>query len=80
MAEFVQQYLSQILGTKDNGAVSYPQLAVLNKTSMPAIVVEGAYLSNVADFQLISQEEYVENYAYGVALGIINYLNQQQMR
>ncbi len=80
MAEFVQQKLSQVLGTKDNGAISYPQLAVLNKTSMPAIVVEGAYLSNSEDIRLICQEEYVENYAYGVALGIINYLNQQQIR
>ena len=77
MAELVQQNLSQILGTKDNGAVAYPELAVLNKTSMPAIVVEGAYLSNPQDIQLISQEEYVEKYAYGVALGIIDYLNQQ---
>jgi len=75
IAAGVQQSLQPLLGTKDNGIVQYPELAVLNKTYMPAIVIEGAYLSNEGDFALISKDDYVYKYAYGVASGLIIAMN-----
>ncbi len=75
IAAGVQESLQPLLGTKDNGIVQYPELAVLNKTYMPAIVIEGAYLSNEGDFALISKDDYVYRYAYGVASGLIMAMN-----
>ena len=75
LASAVQGSLQPLLGTGDNGCIEYPELAVLNKTNMPAIVIEGAYLSNEGDFALISKDDYVYKYAYGVARGLIMAMN-----
>lgn len=75
LALAVQGSLQPLLGTRDNGCIEYPELAVLNKTNMPAIVIEGAYLSNEGDFALISKDDYIYKYAYGVARGLIMAMN-----
>lgn len=42
---------------------------VLNRTKMPAIVVEAAFLSNPAESQLLRQEWYLAAHAWGVVQG-----------
>lgn len=76
LAEAVQASVHQMLGTGDNGIVEYPELAVLNKTKMPSIVIEGAYLSNEDDFSLIRKDDYATRYAYGIAQGLIAAMNE----
>lgn len=75
LAAAVQDSLKPLLETMNNGIVEYPELAVLNKTNMPSIVIEGAYLSNEGDFALISKDDYPFKYAYGVARGLITAMN-----
>jgi len=43
---------------------------------MPAIVFEGAFLSNAEDFEMIKTDEYVRRYAYAAAKGIIAAMNE----
>ena len=59
------------LGTKDRGTKSSPELAVLNKTEMPAVLIEGAFLSNEEDFRMMKTEEFIDRYAFACAKGII---------
>jgi N-acetylmuramoyl-L-alanine amidase len=76
IALLVQKEMVAILGTDNRGAKSGEKLAVLNKTSMPAIVVEGAFLSNPEDYALITDDDYCEMYAYAVAKGLITAMNK----
>lgn len=77
IATLVQKEMVAILGTSNRGAKESPYLAVLNKTSMPAIIIEGAFLSNPGDFEKIKAQEYKEKYAYAVAKGLIEAMNSR---
>ena len=50
-----------------------PGLYVLRRTSMPAILVELAYITNAGDAQKLREEQY--NFAYGIYLGILDYFD-----
>ena len=76
VAESVQKEMLKTLGTFDRGVKSSPKLAVLNKTDMPAIIIEGAFLSNEEDFEMMKTNEYAMRYAYAAAKGIIAAMNK----
>lgn len=76
IAKNVQNEMVTSLGTFDRGIKNSPGMAVLNKTSMPAIIVEGAFFSNASDFEMMTKPEYTDNYALAVAKGIIKSLNE----
>ncbi|MCL1810365.1 MAG: N-acetylmuramoyl-L-alanine amidase [Clostridiales bacterium] len=75
VAKRVQKEMLAALGTFDRGIKNSPKLAVLNKTVMPAIIIEGAFLSNEEDFEMIKTDEYAKRYAYAAAKGIIAAMN-----
>ena len=77
VAKSVQNELLKALGTFDRGIKNSPRLIVLNRTVMPAIVIEGAFLSNEEDFEMIKTDEYAKRYAYAVAKGLISVLNKK---
>ena len=77
VAKYVQAEMVSALGTIDRGVTNKPSLAVLNKTNMPAIVIEGAFLSNPEDLKKMLHEEYADRYAYAAAKGIINAFNEK---
>lgn len=62
------------VGTKDNGVRTNPSLYVLRKTTMPAVLVELAYLTNFEDVELLVNEQYA--FAEGIYNGIINYFQK----
>ncbi len=65
------------LGLAFNKYMERPALAVLNKTSMPAILVEGAYLSNTSNREIMKTDAFVEKYATAVADAIIEVVNNR---
>ncbi len=75
LAEYIQTELLIEIGLKDRGVKNSPQLAVLNKSLMPAVIIEGGFLSNPMDLQAMLTDRYKEAYAVGTARGIINALN-----
>lgn len=75
VATMVQKEIVAEIGLPDRGIHSRPQLAVLNKSLMPAIIIEGGFLSNREDLSVMLTEDFLEDYAIGVARGIINVLN-----
>jgi len=76
LAELAYQELIRTIGTTGRGAKSEPAYAVLNKTNMPAIIIEGSFLSNAEDLKLMMTDEFRQNYALATARSIIQVLNQ----
>ncbi len=76
LAEVAHEELVNTIGIPGRGAKSEPAYAVLNKTNMPAIIIEGAFLSNTDDLKLMLTDEFRENYALAAAKAIIQILNE----
>lgn len=62
------------VGTKDNGVRTNPSLYVLRRTTMPAVLVELAYLTNFEDVELLVNEQYA--FAEGIYNGIVKYFQK----
>jgi N-acetylmuramoyl-L-alanine amidase len=75
IAQCIQTKMAESLGTNDRGIKENQFLAVLNKTSMPAIVIEGAFMSNPSDLEKIRTPEYKQNYAYSLVKGLVEAMN-----
>lgn len=52
---------------------------MLKKAQVPIVIIEGGYLSNNKEAQLLNTEEYQEKMAWAIHLGIINYLNKAKI-
>ena len=61
------------VGTKDNGVRTNPSLYVLRRTTMPAILVELAYITNASDAEKLRTMQ--PQFANGIYLGLLDYLN-----
>ncbi len=75
IGSYIQAEMVSATGLNDRGVKNAPHLAVLNKTLMPAVIVEGGFLSNSSDLETILSEGFAEAYAGAVAKGIIKALN-----
>lgn len=72
LAESIQKELIRIPGM--NYRIAKPgDFYVINNTSMPAVIVEVGYLSNVAERKKLQQPWYQEQLARAIAKGIANY-------
>lgn len=76
LADEIQKEMVSELGTYNRGARQSPELAVLRLSKMPAVIVEGAFISNEKDRAYMMTDEYIERYAKAVAIGIINIMNK----
>jgi N-acetylmuramoyl-L-alanine amidase len=73
-ASLAQPVLDSIvseLGTKDNGVRPNPSLYVLQKTMMPAILVELAYITNVEDAVKLRDKQ--QEFALAIYHGILKF-------
>lgn len=66
LAVLVQKALVEKLGTYDNGIISRPNLAVLRRTNMPAVIAEIGYLSNSGDRANLLKEEFRQQAAEAI--------------
>lgn len=63
-------------GTNDNGVRLNPTLYVLRRTTMPAILVETAYISNQGDAEKLRDNP--QGFAEGIYLGLLSYFGLPQ--
>ena len=56
-AKKIQKAITQKIGTKDRGVKERPNLVVLKKTSMPAVLVETAFIDTKADAELLKNRQ-----------------------
>lgn len=73
LAEKVQENLVKAIGLFDRGVKS-DQFYVLNNTTMPAILVEVAFLSKDEEAELLKQDDFQFKAANGIYVGILAYL------
>ena len=66
-AKITQKKLVDALGKTDRGIVARPNLVVLRKTNMPAILVEAAFMTNRADLLSLSRSAYRKAAAGAIA-------------
>lgn len=76
LARSILDELLQQIGLADRGIVSQGMYAVLNKTCMPAVIVEGGFFSNPQDRAVMLGDDYTDLYARSVARAIILSLNR----
>lgn len=77
VASAVLKNMVKELGTESKGTKDDNAYIVLNCTRMPAIIVEGAFLSNEQDLAMMRKPEFVDRYAYATAKGIIEAFNNR---
>jgi N-acetylmuramoyl-L-alanine amidase len=77
LARAVQRRLIASLGTKDDG-VRKDNFYVIHHTTMPAVLVETAFLSNPGDAALLHSPDFLQRIARAIADGIGDYAAQPQ--
>jgi N-acetylmuramoyl-L-alanine amidase len=76
IAAIFQQELIKTLNRPSRGIVPRPNLFVLNKTKMPAILTELGFITNKEELSLIKKEEYREAAANALAVSIARYYKE----
>lgn len=71
LAQHILNAIVARVGTRDNGVRINPSLYVLRRTTMPAVLVELAYLSNTSDAQKLRDDQ--RGFAWGIYNGLLSY-------
>jgi N-acetylmuramoyl-L-alanine amidase len=72
--------LSQVVNTtqaKSRG-VKTGNFAVIRETKMPAVLIEGGFLTNPEEMERIKNPQYIKQIAWGIAQGVDRYLTRTQ--
>ncbi|MBQ7791967.1 MAG: N-acetylmuramoyl-L-alanine amidase, partial [Clostridia bacterium] len=72
IAKIMQKELVKGTGGYDRGLLKNPQIVVIRRTQMPAILVECLFMSNEEDMKKLMDEERLDKIAAGIAQGIEN--------
>ena len=75
LAGFIQAQIVEALGTTDRGVKERPRLIVLSHTTMPAVLVETAFIDEEHDEELLRTRQ--DDFARAIARGITDYENAQ---
>ena len=71
LAQKLQDVVSTNAGTYNKGIINRNNLYVLNRTNMPAVIVEVAYMTNQEDLQKLKDEAFLEKAGKAIAQGIL---------
>ena len=74
LASIVQNKLVSTLKTVDNGTIYRPNLVVLRKTNMPAVIAEVAYMSNSSDRAKLTDDGFRQKAAEALTEAVIDAL------
>ena len=75
LAKLVMEEVLKATGGKERRIHKRPDLVVLNRTNMPAILVETGFMSNVDELRLIMDETYQNNFIKGIVNGVDRYFD-----
>lgn len=71
LAQKLQNVVSEVSGTYNKGIINRNNLYVLNRTNMPAVIVEVAYMTNSGDLRKLKNEAFLEKAGRAIAQGIL---------
>jgi N-acetylmuramoyl-L-alanine amidase len=72
LAQALERGMIPVAGTQDDGVVK-SNLYVTKHTTMPAVLVETGFISNPGDVRLLSDPNFLQNVAAGIAAGVKAY-------
>ena len=75
LAGLIQQGAVEKTGAVDRGIQDTDELYVIREASMPACLIETAFLSDPAERQAITSKDYQDRLVEGLAQGIADYFN-----
>lgn len=73
LARCVQHELVRETGLRDRGVKENPTLYVLRKTTMPAVLCECGFMTNVIEAKLLKSDAYRKKCAVAICRGICSY-------
>ncbi len=79
LGKCIQEMVIQRVGLKDRGVKVRKDLIVLNSTTMPAVLVEAAFISNPNEKLLLTKAETKKKIAEGIFYGIEAYFGKAKM-
>lgn len=79
LAQLVQMGAVSRTGANDRGLQQSQELYVIRETTMPSCLIETSFLSNTAERNAISSEEYQEQLTAGIAQNIDYYFHPKTM-
>ncbi|MDD5260662.1 MAG: N-acetylmuramoyl-L-alanine amidase [Methylacidiphilales bacterium] len=74
LSDFVYQQALKLFPQDGDRGMKRARFVVLRETKIPAVLVEGGFLSNPSDARMIATPAYRQQLAEAVALGIKNYM------
>lgn len=78
LAKDVHDQLIKFTAAKSRG-IKHGNLAVIRETNIPAVLVEGGFLSNEKEMEKLRDAMYLKKVALGIALGIHKHLHANEM-
>ena len=78
LAQNIQNSLVKATGLRDRGIVKSPEMVVLRRTAMPAVIVECAFVSCPVDQKVLTDPARIDAIAYAIYEGIMTSLNQSK--
>ena len=79
LAEKLQATLNRELQIARPRSVQKGSYFILNSGPMPSVIVECGFITNAADEALLKNQEYQQRIAKAIALGLDEFITQQQM-
>lgn len=76
LAEMVLKKVIQNTDAKSRG-VKHGDFAVIRKTRMPAVLIEGGFLTNESEMEKLKDASYLKRIAWGITQGIDDYLKAE---
>lgn len=69
-AKAITAEMSKILGLRDRGAIPRTNLGILNKTNMPAVITEAAFMTNFEEAKKLMSHDFRMKEAYSIYRGL----------
>ena len=80
LAQAIQKSLIAATSLTDRGVKQRRDLIVLNSTSMPAVLVEAAFISNTEEKRLLMTDAFRKKIAKAIAEGIDEYYGKKEVK
>lgn len=74
LATTLQEKVSSLAGTYNKGIINRTNLYVLNRTNIPSVIVEVAYMTNSSDLKKLKDRSFHEEAGRAIATGVLESL------
>jgi N-acetylmuramoyl-L-alanine amidase len=79
-AQLVQDELMKVVKWRNRGVKARSDLYVLNRTYMPAVLIEAGFMDNLQEASMMKNEQYQQDIAMAIANGVNRFFNFRPRR